>query len=175
MAPKSTLRYSGCVKNDAILNEFYTSFKNRDHAAMARCYHPQIAFSDPVFVGLKGKEVAAMWHMLAAKSKGTKITFSEIKTDETSGSCRWEAVYPYGPKGRMVHNSVRSQFKFQDGKIIQQTDSFDLWKWAGMALGPVGTVLGWSGPFQSKIRKLARSALNDFISAHPEYLDSTTV
>jgi hypothetical protein len=154
------------MNNEKLLKDFYTCFKNRDAAGMARCYHPQIEFSDPVFPNLKGNEVGAMWSMLIARGKETQITFGEIIANETEGSCKWEAIYPYGPKRRRVHNVVTSHFRFQDGKIIKQTDRFDLWKWLSMALGPSGTLLGWSGLLKNKVRALAARSLKDYLGSN---------
>lgn len=157
------------MSNEALINEFYTCFKNRDFLGMACCYHPRVEFSDPIFPALKGVEVSAMWALLVSKGKDTKISFSNIHADDKQGSCRWEAVYSYGPKKRRVHNFVTSKFEFQDGKILRQVDSFDLWQWQAMALGPVGSLLGWSSFLKGKVRKLAEKSLRDFIKSHPEY------
>jgi hypothetical protein len=153
------------MTNEDLLKEFYTAFKNRDSAAMAQFYTENAEFSDPVFVGLKGKEVAAMWKMLIARGKETKISFGEIKADADRGYAKWEAIYPYGKKRRIVHNFIESRFEFEDGKILKQTDSFDLRKWLGMALGPAGRLLGCSSILKNRVRAFARRALDDFMKA----------
>ncbi len=40
------------------------------------------------------------------------------------GSARWEAVYPFSETGRIVHNRIRAEFRFRDGKIIEHRDHF---------------------------------------------------
>ena len=40
--------------------------------------------------------------------------------------------------GNAVLNRIDARFTFRDGKIIRHEDSFDLWKWAGQALGMKG-------------------------------------
>ena len=157
------------MTTEQVLIEFYTYFKNRDYAGMATLYHPQVEFSDPVFPSLKGKEVSAMWHMLVSRGKETQISFGNIKTNEVSGYCQWQAIYSYGAKKRRVHNFVSSKFTFQDGKILKQSDSFDLWKWLRMALGITGALLGWSSLLKGKVRKLADRSLREFIESNPEY------
>ena len=35
--------------HEALIREFYGAFARRDAEAMARCYHAEVFFSDPVF------------------------------------------------------------------------------------------------------------------------------
>lgn len=126
---------------------------------MASSYHPESEFSDPVFQNLKGKEVGAMWLMLVERGQNLSIRFSNVKADETNGSADWEADYSFSKTGRMVYNKIHAEFTFQDGKIKTHKDRFSLWKWAGMAMGPVGSLLGWLPTIQNKIRKEAMTGL----------------
>ncbi len=47
-----------------MIERFYDAFGRRDGAAMEACYAPDVHFSDPVFVDLRGAEAGAMWRML---------------------------------------------------------------------------------------------------------------
>lgn len=149
--------------NESLIEKFYTSFQNKDHAGMASCYDEEVVFFDPVFQELKGYKAAAMWRMLVERSKDLKITFQTGKADDSRGSAHWEAVYPFSGTGRIVHNRIDAAFEFKNGKIIRHTDSFSLWKWASMALGGTGMFLGWSPTVQNKIRKEAQGGLELFI------------
>ena len=62
-----------------------------------------------------------------------------------------------------MHNVIEAKFVFQDSKIIQHTDRFNLWKWSAMALGPLGTILGWTPFVQASIRKEARGGLDSYM------------
>lgn len=158
-------------EHELLIENFYTAFANRDHAAMARCYHDDIHFSDPVFTDLRGKEVPAMWHMLCKQGADLRVEHSDISVTGDSGSARWVAKYSFDPSGRQVHNSIEARFEFKDGKIVSHRDSFDLWKWSSMAIGGIGTALGWSGFVQNRVRSTARHGLDRFIQSHPEYAD----
>ena len=151
-----------------LVETFYTAFQQRDYAGMNACYHPDIHFSDPVFGNLEGNQVKAMWHMLCERGKDLQVTFANVQANETTGSAHWEASYTFG-KGRKVHNIIDAAFEFQDGKIIKHQDTFDLWKWTRMALGPTGVFLGWSPMVKDKVRSTAVTGLNTFITQHPEY------
>ena len=92
-----------------------------------------------------------------------------MEADDEEGRAHWEARYTFSNGSRSVHNVVAASFVFRDGLIVRHTDSFDLWGWTRMAIGPTGTALGWSGPFQNRVRATAMAGLKKFVSAHPEY------
>jgi ketosteroid isomerase-like protein len=151
--------------NAKLIERFYTCFQKKDAEGMAACYHPDVVFSDPVFTELHGDRAGAMWRMLAARAKSLEVTFRDVTADDTRGSAHWEAVYPFSQTGRRVHNVIDASFLFKDGKIIRHEDRFDLWRWAGMALGVKGRLLGWLPPVQGAIRKKAADGLDEFVAA----------
>ncbi len=157
------------TSNANLITSFYDAFQKRDHAGMIDCYHPSIHFSDPVFTDLRGNEAKAMWHMLCERGTDLDVTFRDVQADDNEGRAHWEARYTFSRGSRPVHNIVDASFVFQDGLIIRHTDTFDLWRWTRMAIGPAGTALGWSGPFQNKVRATAMSGLRKFVAGHPEY------
>ncbi len=156
--------------NTQLINDFYSAFQKKDYAGMNACYHPQATFKDEAF-DLKGKEVQAMWHMLCKRGKDLEIIFSGVEADDETGKAYWEAVYTFSQTKRKVHNKIHASFRFKDGKIIKHVDQFNFWKWSSMALGPVGTVLGWSGFLKKKVRDQAGKSLKAFISSNSIYQD----
>lgn len=139
------------MDNAEVIHNFYTVFAKGNADEMVSYYHPDVVFEDPVFGRLKGDEAGRMWRMLIARSKGNlKITFSDVKVAGNFGEAKWEAVYPFGSEKRLDHNKIQSAFECKEGKIIKQKDTFDLWKWAGMALGLKGNY--WDGFHLSKIK-----------------------
>jgi len=157
------------LTNHEVIEKFYRSFQQRDGAGMQACYHDDIIFTDPVFPNLRGDEAKAMWHMLAVSAKDLTLTYGNIQATEAAGSCDWEAKYSFSRTGARVHNKIHAEFAFQDGKIIRHTDTFDLRRWAAMALGLPGRLFGWSPWMQNKIRANARQSLEKFLSANPQY------
>jgi hypothetical protein len=101
--------------------------------------------------------------MLCERGKDLVIELGDVYADDEKGSAHWEARYSFSKSGRRVHNVIEASFVFKDGKIIRHTDRFDLWKWSSMALGPLGTFLGWTPFVQSAIRKEARQGLEKFM------------
>lgn len=152
-----------------LISQFYTAFQKKDYATMIACYHPQVEFSDPVFVGLKGKEVGAMWHMLCERGTDLQVTFNNVHAHGEIVHAHWEATYTFSTSKRPVHNIIDAVFNFKDGKIVHHNDYFNLWRWTRMALGPTGMLLGWSPFVQNKVRATARQGLRAFIEKHPEY------
>lgn len=148
--------------NEATIQRFYSAFQQRDAAGMTACYAPDVQFSDPVFTDLRGAAAGAMWKMLCARGKDLKIEFRDVRADDTRGSAHWEAWYTFSTTGRKVHNIIDASFEFRDGKIVKHTDRFDLHRWAGLALGLPGKLLGWSPLLQNKIRAMAKKGLDDY-------------
>src|SRR4051794_38789849 len=104
--------------NEALIERFYTAFKNSDAAAMAACYHPEVEFSDPGFPGLKGRRARGMWGQVCQrKAAPASRTFENIKADGARGSAHWEARYNFPLNGRPVHNVIDAEFEFEGGLI----------------------------------------------------------
>jgi ketosteroid isomerase-like protein len=148
--------------NAQLIESFYTAFKNRDPEKMIACYAPDVWFSDPVFRDLRGPRAGAMWRMLAERASSLEVTFSDVLADDTTGSAHWEARYLFSATGRKVHNIIDARFELRDGKITRHADTFDLWRWSGMALGPKGKLLGWAPPIKNAIHKTAIRGLEAF-------------
>lgn len=147
-----------------LLTDLYTAFQRRDGVAMSACYAPEARFSDPVFPALAGPQVGAMWRMLTEAGQDLEIEFSGVEADDAAGAAHWEARYTFSQTGRKVHNVIDARFTFAEGRILTHADSFDLWAWTRMALGPVGWVLGWSPMVQGKIRGQAARSLERYMA-----------
>ena len=149
-------------RNRETIRRFYEAFGAGDGEAMAACYAPDVQFSDPVFPDLNGSEAGDMWRMLTSRAKDLEIELASHDADETTGSANWIARYTFRT-GRPVVNDIDASFRFDDaGLISEHRDSFDLWKWTRMALGPIGVALGWSPIVQGKVRSEAASGLEEF-------------
>jgi ketosteroid isomerase-like protein len=151
------------------IDKFYTAFSQKDWQTMQSCYHESATFSDPVFQDLTALETKAMWHMLTTSAKELAVSYHSIEVNGTTVTCHWEAIYDFSRTGRHVHNKIKAHFTFKDGKILSHRDSFNLWKWAGMALGTSGKFLGWTPMVQGKIRLTAKAGLLKFMEKHTEY------
>lgn len=149
----------------ALVQRFYEAFARRDAEAMAACYHPDVVFSDRVFGELRGDAARDMWRMLCAQGKDLVVEASGIAADDVAGGARWVATYSFGNARRRVTNRVRARFGFKDGLIVRHVDSFSLWRWSQMALGPSGALLGWTPMMQARIRKRALDGLARFRAA----------
>jgi ketosteroid isomerase-like protein len=152
------------VVNEAVVRDLYTAMASRDAAAMASCYTADAQFSDPVFTDLKGPQIGAMWAMLCSRATSLQVKLVEFDAGDREGNAQWEAVYPFSKTGRMVHNRIAAHFVFRDGKIAEHRDDFPLWRWARMALGAKGFLLGWLPPVQNAIRREAAKSLGDFMA-----------
>jgi ketosteroid isomerase-like protein len=153
--------------NKDLIEKFYAAFQNRDYKTMAACYHPDAYFRDQAFE-LKGKQIAAMWHMLCERGADLELAYS---VSENNGvvSAHWEPKYTFSQTGRLVHNIIDAEFEFKDEMIIKHIDHFDFWRWSRQSLGAPGLLLGWTSFLKNKVARIADKSLTNFIKAHAEY------
>ncbi len=145
-----------------LIESFYNSFKAMNPDAMVQAYHDKIAFKDPAFGVLMGKDAKDMWKMLCNRSADLRIEFSDIRADEETASARWEAWYTFSKNGRKIHNIIDAKFKFQDNLIIWHQDNFDIHSWASQAFGFMGKLIGGSEYFQKGLQKKTLKMLKRF-------------
>lgn len=149
--------------NAALLDRFYQALQQRDGDAMTACYHPDVHFTDPVF-DLRGERAGGMWRMLCRRGKDLTVEFRDIEADDKEGRAHWEARYTFSLTGRTVHNVIDAAFEFRDGKIVRHVDTFDFWRWSGMALGAKGKLLGWLPLVRNKVKIQAAKGLDAFLA-----------
>ncbi len=145
-----------------LIERFYRVFDEGDGDAMAACYAPDVHFSDPVFVDLRGDRAGAMWRMLTAGPGDLRVELLGHEADEARGSAHWRAHYTFSQTGRPVVNDVHASFRFADGLIVEHRDTFSFHRWARQALGPVGLLLGWTPLVRSAVRRKAAARLEEF-------------
>lgn len=146
-----------------LIEEFYAAFAKRDAAAMGRCYADDVRFWDPVFHELRGDQARGMWRMLCERGADLSIEVSDVRAEGDLGAAHWDARYTFSQTGRKVLNRIDASFRFSNGKIVEHRDSFSLWRWSRMALGPVGIALGWTPLVQNEVRRKARKALDGYL------------
>lgn len=151
--------------NAELIDQFYSAFARSDHATMGGSYTDSATFGDPVFTNLDVDEARAMWRMFCTSGNPLEITHSDVEADDKEGRAHWEARYAFPPTKRPVHNVIEARFRFDDGKISHHRDSFGLYRWTRMALGPVGVALGWSPIVTGKVRSQARAQLDSFMAS----------
>jgi hypothetical protein len=153
--------------NVTLIRGFYRAFNNHNSAGMLACYDRGVRFSDPVFPDLDARHARGMWTMLCANARELRVTATNVIADGARGQAHWEAWYLFGKDRRPVHNIVEATFEFSNGLIVRHTDSFDFWRWARQALGPVGWVGGWTSALQRRVRGEAATNLEHYLEQHP--------
>ena len=149
------------MDNAQLIQNFYNAFAAGDAEAMISLYADDIEFEDPAFGPLKGDNAKNVWRMLL-KTPGIKVTTSNIKADDQTGSVDWVAEYTFTLTGKKVINKVHAEFQFANGKIVKHTDTFSFWKWASQAFGIKGFLLGWTQLMKNKVRLQALARLGKF-------------
>ncbi len=150
-------------ENYEILKHFYKAVQRKDTHEMLSTYADDVEFSDPAFGNLQGQETEAMWRMrLGHDDDSFKVNFCDIEANENGGKVTWEAEYTY--KNNPVFNRIESYIEIKNGKIIKQEDKFSLQRWASMALGAKGIVLGLTPFLKSQVRKINRKSLKNYMN-----------
>lgn len=143
----------------------YAAFAQCDGDGMAACYATDASFSDPVFPGLHGPEVGAMWRMLTSRATDLKVELVEHEASADAGSASWVANYTFADTGRLVENRVKATFELSEGLIKTHRDDFDFHRWSRQALGTSGLLLGWTPLLRGAVRRRAGGRLTEFIAA----------
>lgn len=154
----------GSHPNAAVIVAFYTSLQRSDFSGIRRCYAPGVVYWDPVFRELRGERALAMWDMICRRGD-IDVVYDAVRADDETGSGRWEARYNFSKTGREVHNVIDSRFRFADGLICEHRDTFDVHRWAGMALGPAGRLLGWAPPMQEVLHRSSVKLIDGFLAS----------
>jgi len=143
-----------------VIERLYGAMNEHDGDGMAACYADDAVFEDPAFGELRDGRVKDMWRMLCAGAKDLKVDLREHGADGDGGHAHWVATYTFRT-GRHVVNDIQGTFRFgADGLIADHRDVFDLRKWAGQAIGPTGTVLGFTPLLTPIIRRTTRRQLD---------------
>jgi SnoaL-like domain len=146
-----------------VAQRFYDAFTVRDHYTMGLLYAEHATFSDPVFQLLNAKGTRLMWQMLLSRAEDDfGIEFNVLEDSPSRASVDWVAQYTFSATGRPVTNHVHTEMQVVAGKIVQQQDTFNLWRWSRQALGAKGALLGWTPIVRNKIRAQAAASLRDF-------------
>ena len=90
--------------------------------------------------------------------------YERSQTMENSQAAR--GVRDFLERIHRVLNRIDASFTFKDGKIVRHVDAFDLRRWAGMALGLKGKLLGWLPAVQNAIRKQGDAGLRAYMAKH---------
>lgn len=148
---------------EQIIEEFYSGFAAANSTTMCSCYHPEVAFEDPIFGILQGDDARDMWQMLIEKSHGLlDIKFSNVISDGENSSADWTADYMFSSTKKHVKNIVHAEFEFKDGLIFRHVDHFNMYSWSKQALGLKGLLLGWTPFFRKKIQQQALQSLRAY-------------
>lgn len=156
-------------QNQQTIDNLYGAFSRLDGQAMQACYAPDAVFEDEVFQLRGQREVGGMWRMLCEAAQANRpdwqLQWRDVQAGGDAGQAHWDARYRFGATGRLVDNSVESRFTFDDqGRILQQRDSFDFWRWSRQALGTPGLLLGWTPVLRTKVRATAAQNLQKYLA-----------
>jgi ketosteroid isomerase-like protein len=145
-----------------VAQRFYDAFMVRDHYTMGLLYANHATFRDPVFPRLTAQGARLMWQMLLSEAEDLEINADILEDGPERARVNWTARYTFTPTKRVVVNRVRTVMTIAAGKIVQQVDEFNFWRWSGQALGWKGWLLGATPLVRDKVQKQAAKSLTEF-------------
>ncbi len=118
------------TRTRAAAEKYFEAFGKRDGAALKTLYRPDATFKDDMFTLSKGESITNMWKK-APPFATFKAEIISVKGNEVHA--KWKVDYEMF--GNKVHNEIDSVIKFDaNGKISEQTESWDRAKWMKQAL-----------------------------------------
>lgn len=136
---------------------FYEAMSHHDGETMASLYSEHARFVDPVF-NLGGAEIGRMWKGLMSRAKGFSSSYTITSVESFQGTARWTARYFFGGKAQVV-NVIFSEFRCENGRIVEHRDTFDFPKWAAQAMGIPGRLFGRFNWFRRMVSRKAAARL----------------
>lgn len=152
------------MTNQEIIEAFYKAFQQQDSKAMNSLLAENVEFNDPAFGKLKGDEVKYMWQFLTENAKDFSLKINNIKSKNQTVTANLEATYTFSTTGNKVINKISSSFEFENGKIINHNDDFDLKNWVKQALGNTAGIFGGSFLVRNVVQKQSKALLQKYIS-----------
>ena len=145
-----------------VAQRFYDAFMVRDHYTMGLLYANHATFRDPVFPRLTAQGARLMWQMLLSEAEDLEVNADILEDGPARARVNWTARYTFTPTKRVVVNRVRTEMTIAAGKIVQQVDEFNFWRWSGQALGWKGWLLGATPVVRDKVQRQAAKSLTEF-------------
>ena len=146
------------------IRKFYADLEQGRAEACIEQLSAGATFEDPIFGNVGPGEVPSLLRFLCANpSPGRRFEVHEVQIhDGDRATVQWTAHYTFPTTGRAVANQIETPMSFRADKLHSYADRFDLWRWMGMALGPVGGLFGWTPMLQDKVRSTVRGRLARF-------------
>lgn len=146
------------------VKRFFHAQSLGDWQSMARCYHDQASFCDPLFPDLRSDRIVHRLYMLYSRESQQRIRdpqldFKIIFADERKVQVEW--VHEYQQGERTIKNQGLSTLALWDDLIVRHVDEFKFADWAKQSLGIRGLFLGRLESFQRRVQRSARVQLDE--------------
>lgn len=142
---------------------------------MHDCLDSNVVFSDFAFDKIQDKEVRAMWHWFCIPYSPRKDPvnvpeFKVIKAENGTVEAEYRVSYLYGDEQRPVDYWIKSSFRVEGNKIIEQIDTFkgflQFIKFTGMAFGFPTQLVALTPVLRKTVRRKAVEKLRKFMNDH---------
>jgi hypothetical protein len=148
--------------NVVLLERFYTGIQNSDIAAIRTCYAPNVVLLRPgLWRATRRQDGSDVGHVIQPRRAPADHLQRPIRRRlhrlGTLGSpLRVRQDRAPGPQPDHLRISLRR------ARVAEHRDSFRVYRWAAMAIGPVGRLAGWTPLLRSALHKETVRLLDRF-------------
>jgi ketosteroid isomerase-like protein len=148
------------IEQDNLPGTFFEAFKERDFNKMKDCYSSDIAYFDPIYNMLKGKEVMLMWKLRYAGLDSFSLQWKNI-TDAGDGyfTVEYSIHYNSPNSGKPIIENRKAYLRIIDDKITEHSDGFSMHELCKQEFGFSGWLIGWNRMYQNRIKLNERKKL----------------
>ena len=101
--------------------------------------------------------------ILSTSDDEYQLYLSEVYARGDKVYCNWIIIYIHGKNKRKITNSINTELRLEQEKIVNIKDSFSIWNWLSQVYGLVGLLLGGLSFYQNNAKKKAIVELQYFI------------
>ncbi len=146
-----------------VIQRYFDAMAQGQWQAMARCYHDQASFADPLFPDLRGEQIVYHLHRLYEPNsqharKQIELTTHALFSEDRKAQVQWELRCIEAQ--RPVKLIGLSTFAIWDQFIVRHVDEFPFHHWARQTQGLAGALLGRLPFYQRRLQRSARSQLD---------------
>lgn len=142
----------------AITRRLQVALRTGDLDAIARCYNPFAAYSDPVLGDLGAGSARQAWSLILPLLRSPSWSFSIDDVGLLSSRASTRLTFLFAPTARPVTLDISTVLQVRDGRIVRHDDDFSLFAWS-QGLPFPQRLVARSRSFRRRVNREARGGI----------------